>query len=85
LWRTGILSALALDTRQTDYICSAFVNKRPEVPSGCFVAPMTIRGEDVSLEITVAGMSVSIEKAAFFDVSNIGYFPPEDFVVDHWL
>jgi hypothetical protein len=116
MWRTGILAALALDPNQTDYACSTWVNMRPEIPDqgvGCYVAPMTIRAEGVSLEMTVAefdaklrrdfndklkrrdhllalkatltGMPIPPKKAAFFDVSNVGYFPADDLIVDYWL
>jgi hypothetical protein len=116
MWRTGILAALALDPNQTDYACSTWVNMRPEIPDqgiGCFVAPLTIRAEGVSMEMTVAefdaklrrdfndkmksrghflalkatltGMPVPPKKAAFFDVSNVGYMKADDLIVDYWV
>jgi hypothetical protein len=56
MWRSGILSALARDPNQTNYACSTWVNLRPEIKDnsiGLVIAPMTVRAEGVSLEMTV--------------------------------
>jgi hypothetical protein len=56
MWRTGILSALAMNPNQTNYACSTWVNVRPEIKDnsiGAVIAPLTIRADATSLDMTV--------------------------------